>query len=138
MGATGALLVVHPWRHSVGAVGTVWTRGLHVHALVRGKVNARARPKDAFVRVLRHRQESLVGTISYLLDHAGYVPRGHAVRWFGSLSYNKLGRTEVSLPEGPLCGTCGSLMEPVNDSPWSRDDIEEFERLSGQRCLLDG
>ena len=35
-------------------------------------------------------RENPVGTISYLLSHAGIKKRRHTVTWFGDLSYSKL------------------------------------------------
>jgi len=113
MGAHGGLVVIHPWRHTGPLGDDCWRVGVHAHALVYGPVDASLRPPGAFVKVLPER-ESLAGTLNYLLEHAGFVDGGHAVRWFGSCSYNKTGGLVVPrLPEVVLCPLCSGPLEAL-------------------------
>ena len=52
-------------------------------------------------------RDSVRSTALYQLSHA-YIPeKGHAIRWFGSLSYSKL-KVKPLPPEEHLCPECGS------------------------------
>lgn len=112
--------MVHPWRKLKDGAGrtvqpVVWLPGPHVHALVWGRVDERKRPAGAYVRALRSMQETVVGTLAYLLDHAGVVIRKHALRWWGVASYNKCpGVPKYSKDKvTPLCPLCGGSMREL-------------------------
>lgn len=117
MGFRGGLLVVHLWRHREtenGCGPTEWFWGPHAHVVGYGVVDAVRRPPGWYVESMREKQGSLEATVSYLVNHAAVVPGGHAVTWFGHLSYNKFGASP-SLPVGggPACPRCGGPMERV-------------------------
>lgn len=113
MGARGAVLVVHGWRHRPEDACTVWVDGPHVHALVFGRVDADKRPRSVVVRTVRREQANVGGTIAYLLNHAATSPRQHAVAWVGSLSYRKLKAGRRERRTAPSCPVCGAEMEPI-------------------------
>ena len=116
MGAKGGVGIYHPWRHSDAKEGpytAFWRMGVHSHWLIWGWLDVEDRPEYMFVRVIRSQQETIVGTLAYLLDHCGVSPRGHALRYYGIASYN--GCTDVPpypVPEldPPSCPECGSSM----------------------------
>ena len=137
MGATGGAIVVHGWRHAPSGVGIEWRPGLHVHALVFGRIDERARPAGVFVMTKRPKQESLIGTLAYLLDHAACMEGGHAITWVGSCSYNKAGADPKRTPDGPRCPVCNALMELLLPGV-SRDGIDSFRELNPGERWLDG
>lgn len=155
MGFWGGSMVFHPWRkrceecggplgctgrvcHS--GAGTVWIGGPHFHVVGYGAVNAEDR-EDGWVVKTKERRKSVVGTLFYLLTHAGISYRSHALTWFGWWGYRALGEKELLRtingasipPKGESkctsfqawidaqrevaspwrCSKCGGTMEPV-------------------------
>ncbi|MFZ1990786.1 MAG: hypothetical protein WAW96_13575 [Alphaproteobacteria bacterium] len=120
MGAEGGAVVLHPWRHRAVDGCTKWYAGLHVHAIVYGRVDADKRPAGTFVRTTRPAQKSVRGTFAYLLDHGGYYYKGHAVSWFGTLSYNA-GLGVKPLEDEPMrCDRCGAVLEQFGEYAMSK------------------
>lgn len=115
MGATGGVGVYHPWRHSPGEgapAATVWRLGVHSHWLVWGFLDTEKRPEYMFVRVLRGHQDTIVGTLAYLFDHAGVAKGSPVCRYYGIASYAKCkGVPAAPVPDPvPLCPECGGPM----------------------------
>jgi hypothetical protein len=87
-GIEGGLDSVHPFRKK----GKDWYLSPHFHYLAFGWVSA---TNDIFqkngwlVKNIGIR-ENPIGTIMYLLSHAGVKKRRHTITWFGELSYSKL------------------------------------------------
>jgi len=87
-GIEGGLDIVHPFRKK----GKDWYLSPHFHYLAFGWVSA---TNDIFqkngwlVKNIGIR-ENPIGTIMYLLSHAGVKKRRHTITWFGELSYSKL------------------------------------------------
>ncbi len=146
MGSRGGVGLVHPWRHwkpgDYGDVRSVdlWAPGPHYHFLVWGWLDLEVQPEGAFVRVLRSEQETVVGTLGYLLDHCGVVERKHALRWYGVASYNGCSGVpplprEVTVP---LCPLCGGDMTELDLVDWTYGGRPEGVPFDGWRALGEG
>ena len=87
-GILGGLDIVHPFRERNGQ----WYLSPHFHYLALGwvtKTDELFQKNGWLVKNIGIR-ENPVGTVSYLLSHAGIKKRRHTVTWFGDLSYSKL------------------------------------------------
>ena len=87
-GIQGGLDIVHPFRQRNGQ----WYLSPHFHYLALGwvtKTDELFQKNGWLVKNIGIR-ENPVGTVSYLLSHAGIKKRRHTVTWFGDLSYSKL------------------------------------------------
>ena len=168
-------MVFHPWRKRCGEcggpmdcnskkcpehprAGTTWEEGPHFHVVGYGAVDAEDREEGWVVRTLS-RRKSVVGTLSYLLTHAGISYRSHALTWFGWWGYRALGEEELlrvingagMLPEGESkitsfqawidsqreianpweCQKCGGRIEPVPKDSIHLIGWEEVHRIEG-------
>ena len=87
-GIQGGLDIVHPFRQRDGQ----WYLSPHFHYLALGWVSKTDEifQKNGWLVKNIGIRENPVGTVSYLLSHAGIKKRRHTVTWFGDLSYSKL------------------------------------------------
>lgn len=118
LGARGACLVYHAWRHRSRAGVVEWYESPHVHAMVRGPVNTwRLADGEVIVKNVddgEEERETLRGTLKYLLDHCAVVDRSPTLRWYGSMSVHAVKDGDLGLPratKAPLCPICGCIME---------------------------
>jgi len=87
-GVKGGLDIVHPFRQKDGK----WYVSPHFHYLAYGwveSVTEHLQAKGWIVKNIGIR-ENPIGTIMYLLSHAGVKRGRHTITWFGDLSYSKL------------------------------------------------
>jgi len=87
-GIEGGLDIVHPFRKK----GKEWYLSPHFHYLAFGWVSATDEifQKNGWLVKNIGIRENPIGTIMYLLSHAGVKKRRHTITWFGDLSYSKL------------------------------------------------
>lgn len=87
-GIEGGLDIVHPFRRK----GKDWYLSPHFHYLAFGWVSATDEifQKNGWLVKNIGIRENPVGTVMYLLSHAGVKKRRHTITWFGDLSYSKL------------------------------------------------
>jgi hypothetical protein len=87
-GIQGGLDIVHPFRKK----GTQWYLSPHFHYLAFGWVSQTDEifQKNGWLVKNIGIRENPIGTIMYLLSHAGVKKRRHSITWFGDLSYCKL------------------------------------------------
>jgi hypothetical protein len=87
-GIQGGLDIVHPFRQRDGK----WYLSPHFHYLALGWVSKTDEifQKNGWLVKNIGIRDNPVGTIAYLLSHAGIKKRRHTVTWFGDLSYSKL------------------------------------------------
>jgi hypothetical protein len=87
-GIQGGLDIVHPYRKK----GKEWYISPHFHYLALGwvtKADELFHKNGWLVKNIGIR-ENPIGTIMYLLSHAGIKKGRHTITWFGDLSYSKL------------------------------------------------
>ena len=134
LGIYGGLLVFHPARRSTR--GREWSP--HFHSLCYGwvsNVGAVYRSEGWVTKNLGLRK-SVIGTISYLLSHAGVKKTYQAVSWFGALSYNKF-HCEKEPDEDNLCPYCFSVLRKLlweggqDRPPPLPEDFEGLTDLEG-------
>lgn len=119
-----ALAVTHGWRKVRNEEGKIvrgddgepiWLPAPHVHLLTWGYFDLTNMPKGGEVVIKnlsledKKQKRSLFKTISYLLDHCALVPKHHALKYFGDLSYRKIPAKVVPDEEKKdrICPTCG-------------------------------
>ena len=87
-GIEGGLDIVHPFRKK----GKDWYLSPHFHYLAFGWVSATDDifQKNGWLVKNIGIRENPIGTVMYLLSHAGVKKRRHTITWFGELSYSKL------------------------------------------------
>jgi len=87
-GIEGGLDIVHPFRHK----NKQWYLSPHFHYLAFGWVASTDEifQKSGWLVKNIGIRENPIGTIMYLLSHAGVKKRRHSITWFGDLSYCKL------------------------------------------------
>ena len=87
-GIEGGLDIVHPFRKK----GKEWYLSPHFHYLAFGWVSSTNEifQKSGWLVKNIGIRENPIGTIMYLLSHAGVKKRRHSITWFGNLSYSKL------------------------------------------------
>ena len=87
-GIEGGLDIVHPFRQKKGQ----WYLSPHFHYLALGWVSKTDEifQKNGWLVKNIGIRENPVGTVSYLLSHAGIKKRKCTIVWFGELSYSKL------------------------------------------------
>lgn len=140
VGARGGLLVPHLWRRQDAMKDRSWPQtpvsatwyAPHVHFVGYGKVDAEKRPPGAFVRLIRRTEgdEDVCKLTAYLLDHSGYFPRKHCIRWVGSASYNRCSGVERPPDEWlhfawpcPMCGESMLVVEVVDYTDFRTVDL---------------
>jgi len=87
-GIQGGLDIVHPFRQK----DKKWHLSPHFHYLAFGWVanTSEIFQKNGWLVKNIGIRENPIGTIMYLLSHAGVKNRRHSITWFGDLSYSKL------------------------------------------------
>ena len=87
-GIEGGLDIVHPFRQK----DKKWYLSPHFHYLAFGWVSHTSEifQKNGWLVKNIGIRENPIGTIMYLLSHAGVKKRRHTITWFGDLSYSKL------------------------------------------------
>lgn len=87
-GIKGGLDIVHPFRKQ----NKKWYLSPHFHYLAFGWVSSTAEifQKNGWLVKNIGIRENPIGTVMYLLSHAGIKKGRHTVTWFGDLSYSKL------------------------------------------------
>ncbi len=145
MGSRGGVGLVHPWRHQPDSIGgetvrsVMWVPGPHCHFLVWGWLDLSKQPGGAFVRVIHAEQKTIVGTLGYLLDHAGVVVRKHALRYYGVACYNKCpgvppAPREIVVPLCPMCHGKMRKLDVLDATAWPAQGVPWMgwkERVGG-------
>jgi hypothetical protein len=87
-GVEGGLDIVHPFRQK----NRQWYVSPHFHYLAYGWIESVTKHLEANGWVVKNIgiRENPIGTIMYLLSHAGIKKGRHTIAWFGDLSYSKL------------------------------------------------
>lgn len=130
-GYLGGLDIFHPWRSRAHGAGK-YRRGRnyfspHFHFvgvghLVGGEV---VHARTGWVVKNLGVRGSIARTVSYLLDHVGVQEGAHAVKWSGSLSYNKVVTAREEKKEEAVQCPCGraAVESPIrpgtDDVDWS-------------------
>jgi hypothetical protein len=148
-GFYGGAVVFHPYRTKGGI-----RLGPHFHILGYGYLKKADifHEETGWIYKNKGERESVEGTISYLLSHAGlgfYAEdqHFHSLTWFGYLSYNKLCKDVVERSEEiPVCEICGAqkhlykyvYSEPGGSLDWSaaEDQGVYTQRHERQRYRL--
>lgn len=111
LGVVGGLLIFHGLRHRrLGDQDFEWFPGPHFHVMAYGRVDNLQPRAGWVVKTLRPGQTTIVGTLAYLLNHCSTSARGHALTWFGCLSYRTF-KCPCARVKGTPCPACGTPME---------------------------
>jgi len=106
-GIEGGLDIVHPFRQK----NKQWYLSPHFHYLAFGWVAATHEifQKSGWLVKNIGIRENPIGTIMYLLSHAGVKKHRHSITWFGDLSYCKL---KVEKPDFHIkCPECSAVFQ---------------------------
>jgi hypothetical protein len=112
-GVEGGLLIFHPARW-YGKTSNDYYYSPHFHVVGHGWIE---NTEDVYKLTgwIVHNlgiRKSVVGTISYILSHAGVREKTHTSSWFGSMSYNKFhSKPEPEFDE--LCPYCKSELKKL-------------------------
>jgi len=103
-GIEGGLDIPHPFRHR----NRLWYVSPHFHYLAWGWVSQTEElfRKNGWIVKNIGIRENPIGTIMYLLSHAGVKKGRHTITWFGDLSYSKLKVEKLDFHI--KCPECGS------------------------------
>ena len=107
-GVEGGLLIFHPARWN-GPSPDDYYYSPHFHVVGHGWVEGTEDVHQLTGWIVHNLglRKSVVGTISYILSHAGTKGKTHTSTWFGSMSYNKF-HSEPEPDYDPLCPYCGN------------------------------
>lgn len=146
-GLRGGLDVIHPFRCKDGK----WYFSPHFHVLAYGWVKGTENIFKEKGWIIKNKgiRQSINGTVSYILSHAGIKKRRHTLTWWGELSYSKLKlEKEEETEKNHCCSFCGSTYRPLicfkdgfkhkpppieltlTDDPYGWYYLEEFSKLN--------
>lgn len=93
-----------------------WYFSPHFHVIGVGTTSKdkirKMHKKTGWVVVNLGERKSIKSTAHYQLSHAWIPEKGHAIRWFGCMSYNKL-KVKPLPPQKHVCPDCGSEFQKL-------------------------